>query len=76
MKNETKIVCVSEVAAATKGGILFYFIKRMTLFLHGVQQISIKMLERLANAARVLQALLTWAPVAFPNSSLRNSFIL
>lgn len=76
MKNETKIVCVSEVAAAAKGGILFYFIRRVTLFLCGVQQIRIKLLERLANAAHVLQAFLTWAPVAFRNSLLRNSFIL
>lgn len=69
MKNETKIGCVFEVAA--KGRILFYFIKRVTLLLHGVQQISIKLLERSVNAACVLQALPTWAAVAFPNSSLR-----
>lgn len=56
MKNETKIACISEIAAATGGGILFHFIKSMTSFLRGAQQISIKLLERLANAARVLQA--------------------
>lgn len=54
MKNETKIICVPAIAAATGVGILFHFIKRMTSFLHGVQQISIKLLEGLANAARVL----------------------
>lgn len=46
MKNENRIVCVSEVAAAIKGGILFSFIKRVTSFLHGVQQISTKLLQR------------------------------
>lgn len=76
MQDETRLFVHLKLQLPLKVEFWFTSLKRVTSFLYGVQQISIELLERLANTARVLQALLTWAPVAFPNSLLKLLYFI